>query len=87
MEAAACGVPSIASDVSSLKEIVINNETGYLAKLNNIDDWKQKIERLLKNENLRKKMGQSARKYSQNFSWKKVAKKQLLIYKSALMRN
>jgi len=84
VEAAACGVPSVVSEVSSLKEIVINGKTGYLAKLNDVDDWKQKIKRLLRDESLRKKMGQSARKFSQNFSWQKSAKKQIEIYNQSL---
>lgn len=81
IEVGACGVPSIASNVSSLKELVINGKTGYLAKFNDINDWKNKIEELLSNESLRKKMGQKAQKFSQNFSWDKTAKKQIAIYK------
>lgn len=80
IEAGACGIPPIASNVSSLRELVVDGRTGYLAKLNDIDDWKQNIERLLRDENLRKKMGQSARKFSQKFSWQKAAQKQIKIY-------
>lgn len=87
MEASRCGVPSIVSDVSSLKELVINGETGYLAKVNRLKDWKFKAERLLKKEKLRKKMGQSALAFSQKFSWSKAGREQLLIYKNLLKKS
>lgn len=81
LEANACGVPVIASDNSSLKEIVINGKTGYLAKENNLEDWLLKIKKLLTNENLRKKMAREAKNYSKKFNWLKTAKEQIKIFK------
>ena len=49
-----------------------------------LDDWKKKIEELLENENLRKRMGLAGRKFSQRFSWNKTVEKQLVIYKNLL---
>jgi len=80
IEAGACGVPCIASNVYSLKEIIVDGETGFLAELNNISDWKRKMEKLLKNDKLRQRMGENARNFSKNFSWEKCAEKQLKIY-------
>lgn len=85
LEAAACGVPSVASNISSLKEIVLDSRTGYLAKVNDINDWKTKIEKLLEDDQLRKRMGQSAQEFSQNFSWGKTAKQQIKIYESLII--
>jgi glycosyltransferase involved in cell wall biosynthesis len=82
LEAASCGIPAIVSNSSSLKELVIDSKTGYLAELNDVDDWEKKVRRLLENESLRKKMGQKAQKFSQKFSWKKSAEKQIKIYQS-----
>jgi len=80
LEAAACKVPSVASNTSSLKELIINGETGYLARLNDVNDWILKIKKLLKDNQLRKKMSRSARKFSQKFSWQQSVKKQIKIY-------
>lgn len=84
IEAAACGIPTVASDVSSLKELIIDGKTGYLVRLNDLDDWKKKIEKLLKNDNLRKKMAKAAQKFSQKFSWNTNIRKQIKIYKKLL---
>jgi len=74
IEAGACCLPSIASNSSSLKELVINNQTGYLVEQGNLQQWQEKVEKLVKDENLRKKMGKKARKFSQNFSWYKTGR-------------
>lgn len=84
IEAARCAVPSIVSDVSSLKALVLDGKTGYLARLNDVNDWKTKIEKLLKDDSLRKKMAKYAEEFSQNFSWEKTAKKQIEIYRKLL---
>lgn len=87
LEAASCGIPAIVSKTSSLAEIVINGQTGYLAQLNNLCDWKTKTEKLLANESLRKKIGQAARKFSLQFTWKISAKKQIGLYRRLLATN
>ena len=73
-EAGACGKPVVVSDNSSLPEIVIDKKTGFLAETDNTDQWVQKINLLLVNGNLRKKMGHEAAGNIKNkFSWGKNA--------------
>ena len=80
-EAGACGKPVIASDNSSLPEIIKNNKTGFLAETNNINDWVSKTKILLKNKGLRKLMGQRAIKYVRDkFSWQKNAKEHIKVF-------
>lgn len=80
-EAGACGKPVIASDNSSLPEIIKNNKTGFLAETNNINDWVAKTKILLKNKGLRRLMGQRAIKYVRNkFSWQKNAEKHIKVF-------
>lgn len=81
IEAGACGVPAIVSNTSSLKELIIDGKTGYLAALNDPNDWRLKIEKLLGDNDLRRKMGKEARKFSQNFSWRRNTKAQIDFYK------
>lgn len=60
------GIPTIASNVGSYREIV-PNETGFLA--NTESDWYFYLERLIKSEELRKEIGSNARKHiTQNYS-------------------
>ena len=73
-EAQACGKPVVASDNSSLPEVVENNRTGFLAETNNINVWLEKINILLRDERLRNKMGMEGEKQVRSkFSWNKNA--------------
>ncbi len=80
-EAGACGKTVIASDNSSLKEIIINGKTGFLAKTNDIDDWIKKINSLIANQSAAKNMGWQARQRIINkFNWNKNIASQLKVY-------
>lgn len=79
LEASACGIPVVTANNSSLRELIINAKTGYLARTNDLKDWLIKITRLLSNNKLRTAMGNKARLFSRMFSWQKTAKKQLEI--------
>jgi len=80
-EAGACAIPAIGSDNSSIREIIIPNRTGYLAKLNDINDWRQKLTRLIQSKSLCQQMGLNAQKHVRNkFSWDKSIKIHLKIF-------
>ncbi|MCL5432853.1 MAG: glycosyltransferase family 4 protein [Patescibacteria group bacterium] len=81
IEANACGVPVIASDVPGLRDSVNNPETGFLAESNNINDFTYKTLLILKNKRLRDKMSVSARKWSEKFNWQNSAEKFLELMK------
>jgi glycosyltransferase involved in cell wall biosynthesis len=72
LEAGACGLPVIAVNEGGYRESIIEGKTGYL-----VQDGKElfkKVNALLKNDNLRKKMGISARKnVLTNWTWNKSA--------------
>jgi glycosyltransferase involved in cell wall biosynthesis len=61
MEAAACGRPLVATDVPGCREIVTNGETGFLVPLGDIAALADSIERLVKDADLRRRMGAAAR--------------------------
>jgi glycosyltransferase involved in cell wall biosynthesis len=50
----------VATNTGSLKEIVVNNETGILFELKSVDDLKRKIEILFKNQALSIALGDNA---------------------------
>jgi spore coat protein SA len=75
LEAAAAGLPVIASRRGGIPEVVRDGETGLL--LNREDDageLAEKILALLDNESLRQEMGRRGREWvAANFTWEKIA--------------
>ncbi|MCS7231648.1 MAG: glycosyltransferase family 4 protein [Elusimicrobiota bacterium] len=79
-EAMACGKPVVVSNVSSLPELVIDGVTGFLANPKDIDDFVGKIIMLLKNKELKRDIGEKAKKYAiENFKWSKSAERTIEI--------
>jgi len=73
LEAMACGLPVVASRVPGNEELVIDGETGFLFDVEEPAALTSAVMRL-RDENLRRRMGQSARNRAANFwSWKNVA--------------
>lgn len=74
-EAAACGTPAIVSNVTGLKDSVINGKTGIILSKNpSEDELSQAIIQLIENDNLRRNISEEAYQYSQNFNWDKSFK-------------
>jgi len=61
MEAAAMGIPVVASDIRGCREVVKHGETGFLVPLKNPKSLAGAITRLLHDEPLRKRMGENGR--------------------------
>lgn len=66
MEAAAFGVPAVASNVGSASEVIEHNVTGLLVEGNRVHDMSACIEKLLADANLRAAMGEAAREKVRN---------------------
>lgn len=60
IEAAAIGLPAIASDIYGISDAVVDNETGLLHAPHNIEAIKHCLEIMLNNSALRLKLGQQA---------------------------
>ena len=61
MEAAACGVPVVAPAVGGIPELVRDEETGLLTRPGDVESFVTSLARLLRDERLRKRMGEAAR--------------------------
>jgi N-acetyl-alpha-D-glucosaminyl L-malate synthase BshA len=61
LEAMACGVPVVASDVGGLPEVVTEGETGFLAAVGDVAAMAEKVEQLLSDERLHRTMSRLAR--------------------------
>ncbi|HET6511228.1 MAG TPA: glycosyltransferase, partial [Candidatus Kapabacteria bacterium] len=60
LEAMACGVPVISSDVGGLPVVNVHGETGYVVPMGDIEMLAQRIRELLENEPLRRQMGDAS---------------------------
>ena len=85
LEASACEKPVIASNIGGLTEVVLNGNTGFLVEPENSDAVVFAIEKLIKNEELRKKMGVNGRIFVQKqFNFDNNVNDTLAIYKQLI---
>ena len=64
LEAMACGVPVVCSDVGGLPELVAGSEAGFLCPLGDIDAFAKACIKILTNDSLHAEMAQHAREYA-----------------------
>jgi len=73
LEAAACGVPLVASNVGGISDIVRDGETGLLVAPESPSELARAILRLIQDERLRGQLsGNALRHVAANFSWESV---------------
>lgn len=83
LEAMSCSTPVVASNVGGIKEIVVDNQTGFLVPPAKPYMLSEKINHLLENYELRKKFGKQGRALvEKKFSWKNIAKITYNFYKN-----
>ena len=81
LEAAAAGLPIIATPVGVAQEIITDNETGFLFSGN--DEELTRLITQLTDQNIRKKIGATARERVRNlFGWEIIIKQYLDLYQS-----
>ena len=70
LEASACGLPVIANNIGGLKDIVVHGKTGYLIDTLNIKEFAFYLEKLILDNDLRKKMGKNGRNFTkEKYEW------------------
>jgi glycosyltransferase involved in cell wall biosynthesis len=80
VEAMACGAPVITSNVSSMPEAA--GDAGLLIDPLSVDDLAGAMERLVDDEELRRRMIERGFAQARRFSWQKAAKETLQVYES-----
>lgn len=83
LEAMTCGTPVIASDRTSLPEVV--GEGGILVDPEDVEEIAKAMKALLSDNDLRAELEQRALAQAARFSWEKTAQKTLEIYRKARM--
>jgi len=79
LEAMACGCPVITSNLSSMPEVA--GDAAILIDPYSIEELSSAIERVLSNEQLRQQMRHKGLERAKEFSWEKMAKETLQVYK------
>lgn len=81
VEALACEVPVIASNVGGLSEVIEDNKTGFLVPPKDIIKLADAIEKLILDDKLRKNMGKYGRiRVSKFFNWNENVNEIIKIY-------
>jgi starch synthase len=91
LEAMACEIPVVASDVGGIPEVVVDDETGFLVHYDEsneekfVSDFAEKLTLVLGDTNLGSRMGQAGRNRAvTQFGWDRIARETLAVYQKAL---
>lgn len=86
LEAMACGVPVIASEVGGLGYLVQNGITGYTIPDSDPKALCAKLAELLGNVDLRNQMGRYAAEYAVDYAWETIASQIVGVYNDVLSK-
>ena len=76
LEANACGKPVIGGRSGGVEDAVVDGQTGYLVDPDNPDELAEKLERLLLQPDLARRLGERGRRrVEQNLSWDRIAER------------
>lgn len=79
IEANACGIPVIASDVPGLRDSVLDGKTGLMYDYGNVEQLAEKILLVLRDENLRSRLATEALAWARTFDWEASADKMIAV--------
>ena len=80
LEAMACGTPVIATQVGGLAFLVKDGETGFVVPDDDPVAMGERLAQLICQDNLRKKLGEQAHTYAQQYSWKMIVEQIIGVY-------
>jgi glycosyltransferase involved in cell wall biosynthesis len=85
IEAAACGIPAIGSNIYGLKDAIVDNETGLLFPVGDIDQLFHAMRSLAENKKLRETLGKNAlERASRDFSHEEIEAAWLGLYETLI---
>ncbi len=83
LEAAASGIPSIASDLPGVRSVVLNGETGLLVPPGDAEELRRAMLLMLEQIDLRNRLGDSARRRAEvEFAWDPLMVRLEAVYRS-----
>lgn len=81
LEAMACGLPCVASNVGDIASLVKDNVNGFIVKSGDIKNFAESIQKISQDDKLRKQISANNIEKSGKYSWNKSADKIYQIYK------
>jgi D-inositol-3-phosphate glycosyltransferase len=84
LEAMACGTPVVASQVGGLAFLVQDGVTGFTVPVDEPEALADRLTRLIQDADLRKKMGEQAAIFAQEYGWEKIAVRIVELYQELL---
>ncbi len=87
LEALASGLPIIATVTGGTEELVGDGENGLFIEKQSAPDIASKLEKILLDEELRKKMGEASRARAERMSWESVASQYVSFYEKTQNSN
>jgi glycosyltransferase involved in cell wall biosynthesis len=82
LEAQACGVPVVASDLPGVRTVVKRDETGRLVPPGDVNLLMTALRDLLDDSQERERMSKAARKHAEEYSWERHVERLREIYRS-----
>ncbi len=86
LEALASGLPVIVTDVGGTRELITEGKNGFIVPLRDADAIASALKKLLKNPELREKIGAQNRQTAEKISWRKVSEEYIQIYKNIILQ-
>lgn len=84
LEAMACGIPVVASNVGGLVSTIVHGHTGFLAPAGDWQSFGQAIVRLLASPALREAYGRAGLERVHTFAWPRIAEYNIQLYRRLL---
>lgn len=85
LEAMRAGLPVVASDVGGVSEAIDDGVTGYLANCGDVDQFHARLQALLDDPGLRRRMGNAGRaRYQSHFTLQQMLAKTLAVYRKSV---
>jgi len=81
VEAQSCGIPVVASDLPGVRTVVEDEKTGFLVPVNDTKALAERLNQILKDPDLRRRMGETARqRVLDRFTWTKHMEGLIKVY-------
>jgi glycosyltransferase involved in cell wall biosynthesis len=87
LEASACGVPVVATNVGGVPEVCIDGQTGFLVPPNDPDAIAAAVSKLLKDRQLMRALGENGRTFVvNNYTWSDCVDKMLRLFQGLVQK-
>jgi len=81
MEAMACGLPCVASDIIGNKDLIEHGKTGFLCDTEDVGGYVDQLSKVLFDGKLRDNLGKNALEFISKRSWDNIVKKYEALYR------